>query len=691
MAAIPRMLALRLSHCARALTGIVVAGAAPLAAQTGGAQGQLAYPAAFFAPYSPSNALEIVERVPGFVLEEVEEDIRGFSQSAGNVVINGQRPSSKSDSVDVILARIPANRVLRVEVGSGERFGSEYAAKAQVLNLVLSDAGGIAGTVEASARRDFTGRFLPEASASALLKRGRSTFNVSASLANDQSSDEGPDVITLLPGGALRERRDKVNRIKEPSASLSGSWAYDDGASRTAHLNTRFSRTRFALDQTNSVFPVAAPARNDRLTQRYRRRDFEIGGDITRPLAGGGIKLIGLVTRRRRDNDDVVLQRSAGADLGGSEQSLEDRSAESLARLVWNRGNPGGWSIELGTEAVLNRLESDVGLFSVAPGGTRSRIDLPIDQAVVREKRGELFVNVGRPLSSSLRLDLGMTYEGSRLTVRGDARADRSLGFLKPKAIADWRPGGGWHAQLSLSRTVSQLQFEDFISSVTLSSDQVNGGNAELVPQRAWELLATIERPILTDGLIKLELGHNRISKVQDRIPTPEGFDAPGNLGGGRQWIARAKLDAPLRGLGISGGRLTLYGSYVGSSVTDPYTLRRRPFSGDSAFAYEVEFRQDLGSFAWGADVEGFTHSTTFRRNELDRYSERPTLDLFVEYRPTARTTVSVTLDNLLQSRITRRRSFFAPDRTTPDPSLLEIRHRNRHVQPSLKIKHSFG
>lgn len=665
--------------------------AAPSGAQAPAGTGQQVYPAAFFAPFSPANALEIAERVPGFVLEEVEEDIRGFSQSAGNVVINGQRPSSKSDSIEVILARIPANRVLRVEVGSGERFGSEYSAKAQVLNLILSEAGGVAGTVEASARRDFTGRLLPAGNASALLKRGRSTFNVAASLTSQQSSDEGVDIITAQPGGNLRERREKVNRVKEPNGSLSASWAHDDGANRSAHINTRYSRIRFALDQTNDVFPVAAPARNDTLTQRYRRRDFEIGGDITRPLAGGGIKLIGLVTRRRRDNDDVILLRSGGSDLGGSEQSLEDRSAESLARLVWNRATLGGWSIELGSEAVLNRLESDVGLFTVAPGGRRSRIDLPIDQAVVREKRAEVFVNVGRPLSSSLRLDLGLTYEASRLTVRGDARADRSLSFLKPKAILDWRSKGGWHAQLSLSRTVAQLRFEDFISSATLSSEQVNGGNADLVPQRAWELLATIERPILGDGLIKLEVGHNRISKLQDRIPTPEGFDAPGNLGSARQWIARAKADAPLRGLGIKGGRLTLYGSYVSGRVEDPYTLRRRPFSGDSTFLYEIEFRQDLGKFAWGGEVEGFTHSTTYRRNELDRYSERPGLDVFIEYRPSARTTINLSVDNVLQARVTRRRSFFAPDRTVPDPNLLEIRYRNRHVLPSLKIKHSFG
>lgn len=666
--------------------------AAPVAAQTADAEGRLVYPASFFATFSPSSALEMVKRVPGFVLEEVDEEIRGFGQAAGNVVINGQRPSSKAETIDVILARIPANRVVRIEVGSGERFGSEFSAKAQVLNLVMSDTGGIAGTLEAAAKRDFTGRILPEGTASALLKRGRSTFNIAAALTNENSSEEGTDEITVLPSGALREHREKVNRIREPAPSLSASWAYDDGANRSAHLNARYARSWFRLDQTNRVFPVDGADRIDTLTQRYKRRDVELGGDITRPLADGGIKLIGLATRTRRNDVDRLLLGAGGTPLGGDEQALNDKSAETLARLLWNRSNLLGWSVEIGGEAALNKLDSDVGLFDIAADGTRNRVDLPIDQAVVKEKRGELFVNAGRPLTSSLRLDLGLTYELSRLTVSGDAQSKRSLRFLKPKATLDWRSKTSWHVQLSLSRTVEQLQFEDFISSATLSSEQVNGGNANLVPQRAWQLLTTIEHPILGDGLVKLEIGYDRVQKVQDRIPTPEGFDAPGNLGNGERRIARAKIDAPLRKFGIKGGRLTLYGSYVGTSVRDPYTLAKRPFSENNAFYFEGNFRQDLGQFAWGVDVEGSTHSTNFRRDELDRFADSaPEVSVFVEYRPTAQTTVNFTLGNINQSAAVRRRTFFDPDRTNPNPALLEIRHRDKHVIPSLKVKHSFG
>ena len=78
-------------------------------AQEARPEGRTIYQAAYFSQFSPSSALEIVERVPGFTLELALEEVRGFGQAAGNVVINGSRPSSKSDTLQTILARIPAS------------------------------------------------------------------------------------------------------------------------------------------------------------------------------------------------------------------------------------------------------------------------------------------------------------------------------------------------------------------------------------------------------------------------------------------------------------------------------------------------------------------------------------------------------------------------------------------------------
>ena len=103
------------------------------------------YQSSFFAQYAPRTALDIVQRVPGFSLDlgatqtqQGSVDVRGFAGTAGNVVINGARPSTKAETLDVTLSRIPAQQVIRVELGPGDLYGSDYAGKSQVLNVVLS-------------------------------------------------------------------------------------------------------------------------------------------------------------------------------------------------------------------------------------------------------------------------------------------------------------------------------------------------------------------------------------------------------------------------------------------------------------------------------------------------------------------------------------------------------------------------
>lgn len=662
------------------------------AAQAPGANGRTVYEAAYFAQFAPSNALQMVQRVPGFTLELGNQEVRGFGQAAGNVVVNGQRPSSKSDTLETVLARIPASRVARVEIGPGDLFGSEFAGKPQVVNVVTTGAGGLAGTFNGQLRRTYTGRVEPDVTVSALLRRGKSSFNASAGYQAYPTTEEGFDRITALPSGRLLEYREKVNRISDRTAFVSGAWEHNGGDNRTAHLNFRVSRNWFDLKQTNDVFPAAGPIRDDRLTQNYDRRDFELGGDITRPLWGGGLKLVGLATRRQRHNVDTSLNRVGSEVIGGFIQDLDNQRDERVLRLVWNRSNLGGWSMEAGAEGVLNKLDSDVGFFRLNAGGTRTRIDLPVDQAVVKEYRGEAFVNAGRALSKTLRLDMGLTYEVSRLTVSGDAEAERVLKFLKPKASLDYRDKSGWHAQLSIARTVAQLNFDDFISTAELTNDRVNGGNADLVPQRAWEILATLEQPILGDGVVKIQAGYNRISLVQDRIPTPEGFDAPGNLGNGRTLTLRSTIDAPLTKLGIKGGRLTVNSSLVDTSVEDPYTFRKRQFSGFNLYSADASFRQDLGKWAYGATFYYNEPNFFFRQNEIDRpWGSQPYVTAFVEYRPSPNTTITLSLDNATDTSASRERTFFTPDRRTPFPDEFEQRHRNKHVIPSIGVKHSFG
>jgi hypothetical protein len=696
-------------YVSAALAGLAVPGGINAQSTTAGdqaapvpAQGTrtTVYAADFFAQYAPRTALDIARRVPGFTLDSGNNDTRGFAGAAGNLVINGARPSSKAETLETTLARIPARSVVRVEVGPGDLYGAEYSGKNQVLNVILSSLGGFDGNVTVAARRIHTGRITPTGSASAMIKRGASTFNLSGGTEHSFQVEEGTDTLTDPVSGELVEHRRKINRFRDLDPYLSGSWALEHAKDRALRLNARWSPGRFDLKQRNRVTPGSGPQRDDALVQDYETPVFEIGGDVTRPLAGGAVKLVGLATRRKRNNFDAYFQRSGllqdgAVTVGGFEQTQKAERNETIGRLSWTHQDLAGFSFETGGEAVLNTLDSAVDLF-VIDEGERVRIDLPIDHATVKEKRGEVFVNVGRSLSPALRLDAGLTYEYSKLSVRGDTRADRTLKFLKPKATVDWKPGGGWHTQLSVGRTVAQLDFYDFISAAELSTDRVNAGNANLLPQRAWEVRLTVDRPILREGLAKIELGHDRISLLQDRVlifdESGQGFDAPGNIGTGKRSFARMTVDAPLGRL-WSGLRAKFNGTIQRTRVEDPISGEMRNFSGFYPdWEWNAEFRRDSGAFSYGFAVSDRDKFTFFRTDELDsNTNDGPYATAFLEFRPDGRTAVTLDVDNALDTGATRERLLFFPNRAAPERSFRELRERNRHVSFGLTIKRSFG
>lgn len=665
-------------------------------AQTQATRTQI-YDAEFFARYAPRTALDIARQVPGFSLDLGNSDVRGFAAAAGNVVINGARPSSKAESLETTLARIPANRVARVEVGPGDLYGSEYSTKSQVLNIILSAAGGIDGNVTASVRRLYTGKLVPDVSASALLRRGASSINLSAGSGHTLNHEEGTDTLTDFASGDAFEFRRKFNTYRDLNPYLSGSWALERAADKAIRLNARWSPGTFYLTQRNHVVPDGGPERDDDLLQDFKNPVIEVGGDVTRPLAGGAVKLVGLATRRKRDWLERYRFRIGGETVGGFEQLQDARRNESILRLSWTRSDLAGLSVEAGAEGVLNSLDHQVSLFLLGPGDERDRINLPLDEATVREKRGELYVRAGKQLSDGIRLDGGVNYEISNLKVSGDTQAQRSLRFLKPSITLDWKAGDGWHGQLSLRRTVAQLDFYDFISAAELSTDRVNAGNANLQPQRAWELRATLERPILGDGLVKLDLGHDRIAMLQDRVlifdEDGDAFDAPGNIGTGKRSFARVSIDAPLAPLGFSGARLKMNGQVQRTRVEDPISGERRSFSGFFPdWEWSAEFRRDVGNFSYGFQVQDRDRFTFFRTDEFDsNWNGGPFATAFVEYRPDSRTAVTFDIDNAFNTSGNRRRLLFDPHRADPDEVTDEFRERNRHLNIGITVKRSFG
>src|SRR5262245_20725301 len=66
---------------------------------------RVVYAAAFYAQFAPRTALDMVRQTPGFVLQTGDGERRGFSGAVGNVLIDGERLSAKSQSLEGVLGR----------------------------------------------------------------------------------------------------------------------------------------------------------------------------------------------------------------------------------------------------------------------------------------------------------------------------------------------------------------------------------------------------------------------------------------------------------------------------------------------------------------------------------------------------------------------------------------------------------
>src|SRR3546814_6908394 len=106
-----------MGRCALSLTALAMA--SPLYAQTSDSAGTTSYAADFFTRSQPTTAYDMVALLPGFRLQEGNAEVRGYSGSGGNVLIDGTRPASKEETLETILKRITA-RLVRSEEHTSE-------------------------------------------------------------------------------------------------------------------------------------------------------------------------------------------------------------------------------------------------------------------------------------------------------------------------------------------------------------------------------------------------------------------------------------------------------------------------------------------------------------------------------------------------------------------------------------------
>ncbi len=642
------------------------------------------YPVAFFAASQPNSAMDMIARIPGFSFDG-GDDVRGYGGAAGNVLIDGQRPASKSEGLEDSLRRIQASQVERIDIIRGGAPGIDMQGKTVIANVVLRNdkTGQWLFAVASGVYQD--GRASPAMRFEGSRKFGDQTFDWSALGFNfvDDGAGEGPRSIVGAGGTVLRESQSDETGGGRGYTLKSGLKSPMLGGK--VSLNAKLDREHYEWSLNDTItFPT--PGRLS-VSDDFIRDEGEVGANWERAL-GPKLKFefTGLIQRRYTDFSSIF---SDGTDTALFSQHNE--SGESIARGVLRYTISPTWSVEGGGEVAFNSLDSaQEYVENGAP------VTLPAANVRVEERRGELFGATTWRASPKLSFEAGLRVEVSTISQTGDTNLEKTLTYPKPRLAVTWSPTTTDQFRLRVEREAGQLDFGDFVSSVAFSTGTGTAGNADLEPDKTWVVEAAYERKFWKDGAVVIKAVHEEITDATDRVPIigpGYAFDAPGNIGDGTSDSIELSLNLPLTRFGIPGGLLRTRTEWTRSEVTDPVTGDARRISGQPPFEGEIRFSQDLPRWKvqWGTEAYLGFEERYYRFDQIETVELDTWLQVYAEYKPRPNLSIRVEMQNLLGRDFSRTREVYTGPRNTSGLDFVDERPLNFDPFIYVRIRHTFS
>jgi hypothetical protein len=619
------------------ITDVQVDAALPPAEATAAPSGAQVYTPEDFTRFAPRSALDMLNQVPGFDIITGDQG-RGLGQASDNVIINGERVASKSENLFDVLQRIPATRVVRIEIVDGATLGIP-GLSGQVAN-VFTEGGAVSG------RYEWRGVFRPhyakpsfaagEVSVSG--STSRLEWNLAATHNVSRGGAGGNRGTTIYDGAgtATATYPDVLIQFVGEFPRLAGGLKWDGPGSMVANFNASYSRTYsdFSNDEVRDL--VTGVDRFRDLDNRTRGQAYEIGGDVDFALGPGRLKLIGL--DRFDDTDfrsDSLFIYDDGSPSTGGRFAQQSETSEIIGRgeYRWNMWH-GDWQID--AEAAFNSLDQTAQLYTLDPAGDFGEIPFPSGSGGVTEDRYESILTHNRTLAAGLTLQVGLGGEYSKLAQSGANGLVRTFWRPKGSATVAWAPVTGLDLTLKLARVVGQLSFGDFLASVNLGAENANAGNNQLVPQQSWELDLTARKNLKAWGSASVTLYGRWIEDYIELIPVTGGFETRGNIDSAKLLGISTTGTVNLDPAGWAGAKVNFNAAYEESKLEDPLTLAQRPFSGHNDWRGEISLRYDVpksnwaigGGFNWthvqpyvrlfevGKDYEGSIYTFAFIENK---------------------------------------------------------------------------
>ncbi len=666
----------------------------------------VSYNADFFTQYQPRTALDMVRQVPGFLLDDGENN-RGFGAAAGNILINGRRPSAKQNTPSQFLSRIVASQVEKIELIRGQVRGIDMLGHSALVNIILQ--GDLPAVVrwETSMRHNNRGPVKPMVDVSLTDRISDIDYTAGVFVEREANGETG-DRQLYNSLGTLTETSEVVQQSRgiQVESTLSASTWFGE---TLVNANGKISSDHRNPKQRIKISPLATPGkyRHEFIIDDLTIKGLEVGVDAVRNLnanlLGKGILLLylenipKLSTRRLVNTSNVqTLFRSADSDTD---------STEGIARLEFNWSGIPEHDIQLNLEGAYNAVDGSLVQTDdkgVGPVVTK----VPGANSKVNEVRWDVLLKDNLSVGK-FEFDFGLGAEYSTISQTGDSEQERSFTFLKPSGVVTWSAGAGQRIRLTAKREISQLNFNDFISTTVFEDDDVLLGNPDLHPDSTWISDLSYEKRFGKIGVIKVTVFHHWIDDVLDLLPLTATNAVPGNIGKGRRWGTEIENSIPLDWIGLSNSKLTLTARWQDSTVIDPVLGVSRRLSaqgGNTAYRSLMtsnrnihyflrgNFRQDFeaAKVAWGVTVAERDVRPLYKVDELDTYNDDVAVDAFIETTRWWGVKLQVLGENLLDFKEWRDRTVYVGARGLSPVDFREVRNRYNGRKITLSVSGSF-
>lgn len=624
------------------------------------------------ARFAPRTALDMVEKIPGFVIITGNNGgDRGLGAARENILINGERIASKATDARTALSRIGAAQVAYIDIVDGASLNVP-GLNGQVANVVLVAGAGVD-------RFRTTLRWQPEwrprladnwlnGEISTTGRIGGTQLTLSLANAATRQGHWGPEQVfdgTGAPQFVRDEFASYSGDRPRLAAALSRTTANGDkwNLSLGGQLVNIDNRVR-----GSSVQPGTG-AVAEHYDFREREYNYDFGGDYETQWGRGRLKLIGLYRFEHSPTVGTFLIDRAAGGISGDRFTQKADEAEAILRSEYGWRTAGGTDWQIAVEAAYNTLDVDAEYAVRQPGGAFLPVPFGGETTRVEEKRGEASLTWGRALADNLTAQLNLGTEYSELTSSGPDGLTRRFVRPKGKLAFAWKVGPKTTINWLLQRRVDQLNFFDFASSVDVANNNGNTGNGLLVPPIVNRTELEFVQDMGRWGNASVAFAYGYAQDLVDQVPLSPTTEGRGNLPGAHLYRMTTKGTLLLDPLGWKGARINADMTFRRNRVRDPLTSEWRDQSFGQEYIVDLSFRHDVPrtDIAWGAGYFDERFSRGLRLDAIQReYTVGAFVTAFVEHKDVAGFTVKLSYRNLAGMKDGFDRTIFTGRRGTP-------------------------